>query len=346
MDMSYFMKVQNAYGTHNKREKELAKVNREMSKHFEDTFDTEDVLINGVPKQLMIIKDTDNNTYKKKIKSRHEDKFNLGDYVLWNGQVWLITLIDSDEKTWNRGYMYLCTLLLHWQNKKGEIVERWGYSEDFTKYSSGVEDGKVVTIGDNQYGVTLPVDDETKHLKRDKRFIVDFEDVDVPDAYTLTNRKVLLNDNGYFGRGSLLNLTLSYGAFNSNTDKLVELPDGRKVWICDYTPLDEPTTPLLPDKSDILSKIEGNKNLKLGYRRTYIAQFFDKDNEPVDTPLDFSWNVLCDFSKDLEREIDGNAISFLIDNEDYLDERFVLQALIGEQVVDSMTITVTGVYGA
>ena len=34
------MKIQNAYGTKSKREKELAKVNREMSKHFEDTYDT------------------------------------------------------------------------------------------------------------------------------------------------------------------------------------------------------------------------------------------------------------------------------------------------------------------
>ena len=37
MDINYFMKVQNAYGTKNRREKELAKVNSQMAKHFEDT---------------------------------------------------------------------------------------------------------------------------------------------------------------------------------------------------------------------------------------------------------------------------------------------------------------------
>lgn len=46
----------------------------------------------------MIIKDTDGNTFKKKIKSRHGEKFNLGDYVIWNNQYWLITLLDPDEK--------------------------------------------------------------------------------------------------------------------------------------------------------------------------------------------------------------------------------------------------------
>ena len=47
MDISYFIKIQNAYGTNNRRERELAKVNRDLSKHFEDTFDTENVLLNG-----------------------------------------------------------------------------------------------------------------------------------------------------------------------------------------------------------------------------------------------------------------------------------------------------------
>ena len=67
MDINYFMKIQNAYGTKSRREKELVKINHEMSKHFEDTFDTEEVLLNDIPTQLMIIKDTDGNTFKKKI---------------------------------------------------------------------------------------------------------------------------------------------------------------------------------------------------------------------------------------------------------------------------------------
>ena len=100
MDINYFMKVQNAYGTQNRREKELVKVNSQMIKHFEDTYDTEDVLLNGEPFKLMIIKDTDGNTFKKKIKSPYNQKFNLGDYIEWNGQTWLVTLLDIDDRTW------------------------------------------------------------------------------------------------------------------------------------------------------------------------------------------------------------------------------------------------------
>lgn len=137
MDIEYYMKLQNAYGTKNKREKNLAKINKHADRHFEDTFDTQDVLVNNEPMQLMIIRDTDNNTYKKKIKSRHNDIIRLGDYVKWNNQIWIITLLDTDDKVWNRGYMYLCQLMIRWQNADGKIVERWGYSEDYTKYSMG-----------------------------------------------------------------------------------------------------------------------------------------------------------------------------------------------------------------
>ena len=98
MDIEYYMKLQNAYGTKNKREKNLAKINKHADRHFEDTFDTQDVLVNNEPMQLMIVRDTDNNTYKKKIKSRHNDIIRLGDYIEWNNQIWIITLLDTDDK--------------------------------------------------------------------------------------------------------------------------------------------------------------------------------------------------------------------------------------------------------
>ena len=344
MDMSYFMKVQNAYGTQNKREKELIKVNHEMSKHFDDTFGTEDVLINGVPKQLMIIKDTDNNTHKKKIKSVHDEKFNLGDYVIWNGQVWLIALLDSDERTWNRGYMFLCTVLLSWQNADGDIVERWGYEEDYTKYSNGVEGNKVLFVGDNQYGITLPVDDETKQLKRDKRFVIDLDGIESPDVYKLTNRKVKLRDDSYFGRGALINLTLSYTEFNPNADKRVEMPDGREVWICDYISPDDPKPPV---KTDILSKIEyASTDIKVGTSgRKFYAKFVTKDSEEV-ADLTPSWTIEAEFISDLVYSTQGDYISIATNNEDLIDRRFKLKLTDTTQQAnaDEIILTITGLF--
>ena len=334
------MKIQNAYGTKNRREKELAKVNRAMSRHFEDTFDTEDVLRNGQPFKLMIIRDTDSNTYKKKIKSRHEDKFNLGDYIEWNGQMWIVTLIDSDEKTWNRGYMYQCTILLRWQNASGNIVERWGYSEDFTKYSAGITGNDKITVGDYQYGLTLPVDDETKIMKRDKRFPIDIDGVEPPDVYKLTNRKVLLTDDRAFGRGGILIWTLSFAEFNAATDKKVMLEDGSEVWICDY----KPPTPLPPEPdetTDLSAVISGKSNLINGFSRTYSVEFKDSNGD-IKQDVDFTWNVESDF--DVQQTISGNQIELSVDDKSLIGSSFVLQALVQDKVLSEFEITITSLY--
>ena len=342
MDINYFMKIQNAYGTKSRREKELVKINHEMSKHFEDTFDTEEVLLNDIPTQLMIIKDTDGNTFKKKIKSVHGNKFNLGDYVKWNNQMWLITLVDVDEKTWNRGYMYLCTVPLRWQNLEGKIIERWVYAEDFTKYSNGVTGNNTITVGDNQYGLTLPVDEETKRLKRDMRFPMDFDDSEQPDIYKLTNRKVKLSDNQYFGRGGTMVVTMSFDAFNTNEDKKVVMENGQEVWICNYnnsaTPI--PPTPSEPNETtDLRCVISGNTNLKNGYRRSYTATFTDKDSNSIDwKDINYQWNVKSDF--DVEQSITDNKIIISVNDENLIGGSFFVQIVIGESVLSEVKVNI------
>lgn len=342
MDINYFMKIQNAYGTKSRREKELVKINHEMSKHFEDTFNTEEVLLNDIPTQLMIIKDTDGNTFKKKIKSVHGNKFNLGDYIKWNNQMWLITLVDVDEKTWNRGYMYLCTVPLRWQNLEGKIIERWVYAEDFTKYSNGVTGNNTITIGDNQYGLTLPVDEETKKLKRDMRFPMDFDDSEQPDIYKLTNRKVKLSDNQYFGRGGTMVVTMSFDAFNTNEDKKVVMENGQEVWICNYnnsaTPL--PPTPSEPNETtDLRCVISGNTNLKNGYYRKFTVTFAAKDDNAVDWQnVDYQWKVVSDF--DIKQTVIDNKITVSVNDENLIGGSFLIQILIGETVLSVIKINI------
>lgn len=344
MDINYFIKIQNAYGTKNRREKELAKINNEMSKHFEDTYGTVDILLNGTPTQLMIIKDTDNNTFKKKIKSVHGDKFNLGDYVEWNNQKWLVTLIDADERTWNRGYMYLCTVPLRWQNSEGKIIERYVYAEDFTKYSNGITGNNTITIGDNQYGLTLPVDEETKRLKRDMRFPIDFDDSEQPDIYKLTNRKVKLSDNQYFGRGGTMIVTMSFDAFNLNDDKKVTMENGQEVWICNYNNSHThlPPTPSEPDETtDLRCIISGGTNLRNGYTRSYTVSFADKNGLNIDwNKVSYHWNIVSIF--EVSQNIHENEIDLSVDDEDlvYSKSSFLLQIIVKDVVIAEIKINI------
>ena len=350
MNLDYFRMINNTYKSKSKQETDLYLLNRHVDECFADTIDYHVVKRNGEPFELLIIKDTDGNTFKKKIKSKNSDPFNLGDYIEWNNQIWLVTLLDTDDKTYHSGYMYLCTVPLRWQNSDGKIVERFGYSEDFTKYSKGSIGNSTVTIGDNQYGLTLPIDSETKKLKRDMRFPIDFDDAEVPDVYDLTNRKVSLNNNGYFGRGGTMILTMSLGAFNPDTDKYITLPNGTQAWICDYIPVStSPSTPLPPsspsDETTILSaNISGRKELKVGFSRTYTATLSDNDSNALawDDTL-YGWNVVSDF--DIEQTVTENKIKLFVDDENFIGNSFLLKIikLDDNAVIGEIEITVMDV---
>lgn len=190
----------------------------------------------------------------------------------------------------------------------------------------------------------MPVDDETKIIKRGKRFAIDIEGVEPPDIYKVTNRKTLLSDNRYFERGGVVNLTLSYTEFNTqnDNDRKVTLPDGTEVWICDYFIPDnhEPV-----DQNDILLQINGRPDLRLGSSRAYTITCTYEDGNALATPTDFAWNVVCDFDDVLEVTTDGDTITLFIADEEYVDEAFTIQALISDIVKDEKVITVTGIYG-
>lgn len=312
MDISYFQKINNTYKSKSRQETDLYLLNRHVDECFDDTIDYHVVKRNGEPFELLIIKDTDNNTFKKKIKSRPSEPFNLGDYIEWNNQIWLVTLVDTDDKTYHSGYMYLCTVPLRWQNLDGKIIERYVYAEDFTKYSNGVTGNNTITVGDNQYGLTIPVDDETKKLKRDMRFPMDFDDSEQPDIYKLTNRKVKLSDNQYFGRGGTMIVTMSFDAFNPNDDKKVTMENGQEVWICNYnnshTPL--PPIPQPPNETTDLSGLIiecANTDIKpTGYPKTLTAKCIIPDVSIL-SPI-YEWDIDSNITDYISYTSQGNII--------------------------------------
>lgn len=346
MDITYFQKINNIYKSSSRQETDLYLLNKYVDERFADTIDYHVVSRNGLPYELIITRDTEGNTFKKKIKAKHSTPFNLGDYIEWNNQHWLVTLIDPDEKAYHSGYMYLCTVPLRWQNSKGKIVERWAYSEDFTRYTSGVAANNTISIGDNQYGLTLPTDEETKQLKRDMRFPIDLDDSEQPDIYKLTNRKVNLNNNQYFGRGSNMVITLSYDAFNKDYDKCITLENGSSIWIAGYIP--SPTTTPDPDPIDpntpnetanLFATISGNTSLKVGFSRSYSVTFTDQDGAAV-TDVDFEWKINSKFTDKIRQTVSGRTINLRVDDDTLIGESFFIEIIIENKVVGNIKITI------
>lgn len=67
MDISYFQKINNTYKSKSRQETDLYLLNKHIDECFADTVDYHVVKRNGEPFELIIIKDTDNNTFKKKL---------------------------------------------------------------------------------------------------------------------------------------------------------------------------------------------------------------------------------------------------------------------------------------
>lgn len=281
MDITYFQKINSTYKSSSKQDTDLYLLNRHVDERFADTIDYHVVSRNRQPFELIITRDTEGNAFKKKIKSRHSEPFSLGDYIEWNGQHWLVVIIDPDGKAYHSGFMYLCTVPLRWQNSNGEIIERWAYSEDFTRYSSGVTGNSTLQIGDNQYGLTLPIDSETRKLHRDMRFAIDFDDAEKPDIYMLTNKKVNLNNVQYFGRGGTMMLTVSFDSFNKDLDRRMPLDSGLLAWICDYhSPA--PQLPIPDETTDLFAHIHysGSNIIRIGGNvKKFTASLTDKNGD-------------------------------------------------------------------
>lgn len=269
-----------------------------------------------------------------------------GMYVFFDNGYWLIIGYPGTNGIYEKAIMYLCQFKLIWQNSDGKIIERWVYSEDFTKYSSGISGNNTITVGDNQYGLTLPIDYETKKLKRDMRFPIDFEDSECPDIYRLTNRKVKINDNSYSGRGGTMIVTMSFDTFNSSTDHKVVTKDGKEVWICDYKKYASSDVPQHPsgDETAILSaSISGEQELHVGFANTYSVMFTgNSTGSAIDLrSVNFSWNVISDFY--IEQTIIGNEITLLVEDRNAEDEKIILQATVDGVVLGEIVISVSGI---
>lgn len=341
MDLTYFQRINNTFQSKDKQNADLYLLNRHVNAGFTDSIDYHLVRKNcdSNPLELLIIKDATGNPFKKKIKSRPSEYFNLGDYILWNNQIWMVSSIDPDDKTYNSGHMRLCTICLRWQNSSGTIVDRWCYTEDFSK-AGGVEENKTITTARNQYEITLPVDLETKRLKRDQRFPIDFEDAMDPDVYKLTNRKILQMDSNYFSRGGLIVVSLSYDAFNNGTDKHINLDSGEQVWICNYIAPTLSPPPPSQDKNTILT-IDGRSELKVGHTGLYRAIVKDADGNEV-TDLDFEWHVVSDFADEIEQIVNGNLITLKINNHKRIANTFLLQVSYNHDLISEINILIEG----
>lgn len=207
--------------------------------------------VDGEDRQIAII--NSDNLNMKTIISMPGDDIRHGSYVRWMDNVWLVTERDANNELYTRAIMTQCNYLLRWValvDDQPHIFEQWCVVADGTKYMTGEygDNDFVLNRGDSRIQVTLPRNDNTLQLGREKRFIVDDYGVKEPLAYRLT--KPLKLGANYNGNGVICfvmsecnieeddNINLHIADYYTYFPRAVEPeaptaadPNERKVWI-------------------------------------------------------------------------------------------------------------------
>ena len=310
------------------RDRILHRTKQNLSYQSQQSLSYKDVCINGVADKLVI--DSDDNDTSKIIKSLPDSKFTVGDYVQWANTTWIITSADVDDEVYVNGTMEQCNWLLTWQRRDGSIAQYHCIDINSTQYNSGETANKEFILGTSQHMLTLPCNEDTVILDSPQRFFID-KNIINPTCYQVTQNDTVAYN---YGNG-IVKVTVMQCETNLETDKLVELEDGSKVWIANYI---EPVEGKIPDEDDTLTwelKLKTNSTIIRpdGIKKTIIANLYNSDNETVDE-VTYEWDIdtVID-DKYLKINTDKNVISLSVssDCEDY-----------GEKIVVSCNSVYTG----
>lgn len=265
-----------------------------------------------------------------------------GMYIFFENNYWLITGRPSYNGIYEKVVMQLCQYKLRWQNSNGEIVERYISASSSSKYNVGETGNSTIILTSDNLTLLLPNDDESLDLDG-KRVFIDKRKINPTKVYKITRTDSVLYDYGE-EHGGILSFIADKTELNTNTDR-------QDLRLCDYIEVDCADIEKdlsIPDENynkttvltdDVNATISGNKNLKVGYARTYTATFTDNEGNVVDD-VDFGWNVVSDF--EVGQVVNGNEIELLVENEEFVDSSILLQIIVDDEVVSEIEITVVG----
>ena len=333
--MDRYIARMNLHGT-TQRERAKNRLIAHLNDRTQHSLSYKNILLNGEETKLIINSGTQ--PYYKEFQSLPSQEINIGDYVEWANSHWIVVTCDSDDEIYRDGKLNQCNYLLKWQNELGEIIERWAVIQSASKYNDGTDSNAVITLGSDQLSIIIPIDSETIKLKKSmsKKFFIDGNTED-PTTYELTGTGNV--PDTYNGHG-VTSWIVKECAYTATEDDL-------KYGVCDYKAVDTEEAPTTPpenpdEMTDLTITISGNKNLKVGFSRTYTATITDVDGNVVEWDDTYSWNVISDF--EVGQEIDGNTIKLLVEDEDLVDEVFSLQVVKNVSVLSGIEITVASVF--
>lgn len=259
-----------------------------------------------------------------------------GKYIFFDNNYWLLIGYPGNNKSYEKIIAVLCNYKLQWQNSDGQIISRYAWVQNASAYNNGESGNNTITLQSNQYMVYIPYDDDTLLLDNGIRMHMSRSNIRCK-PYKLTRP----DDIAYgYGEKGVLNIIFTQDEYNPSEDRLVELENGKSVWICKYFSPTPPPNPDPPDETaNLFANITGNTNLKVGYSRSYSVNFTDKDGVAIEG-VNYEWNVESDFADKISQTISGNTIKLQVNDDSLIGSHFLLCVLVEGKRVGEIEITV------
>lgn len=322
----------NLHGT-TQRERMVNRAKANLQNKVVDSLSYKTIKLNGIETQLVINEGTQ--PYYKEFESMPGQEINIGDYIEWANSWWLVTTCDYDDELYRNGKLQQCNYLLKWQNELGEIIERQAVVLSASKYNDGLAESNVISLGSDKLSINIPLDAEALKLKKSmaKKFFIDNNKED-PTAYLLANTGNVADT--YNGHG-ITHWIVEECAYTASEDDL-------KYGVCDYI---SPATP--PENDDkttisrgsITGRISGNKNLKVGFERTYTANLTNENGDKIEWSDRFSWNIIS--FVDVGVKTNGDTIKIIVENDDFVDEKLKIQVIYDNSPIGEMVVDIVGI---
>lgn len=292
------------------RDRTINKTKREMLKLAPHTPAYKNVIIDGKPQNVLIISSsTELDT--KKIVAMPNENINIGSIVEWSNEHWIIYDNDCEDSIHQKGMMYRCNVYLKWQNEKGEIIGRYGYISDSSKQAIGLKSsGDIMYQLEQQYKGYFALDEETIKIRRDKRFLMDVDNL-MPDAYIVTNRKVMnYNFNAMDINGNYkLNTKDHLIIFMFTQTQKNEERDNFDLMIADYIEQSDKDIIDKPKNNHVEILYDDESTLKCGGSyKEFKGKLLDSNNNEIPQALKWSVITLENEEKYFEYIIEGNSI--------------------------------------
>jgi len=256
-------------------------------------------------------------------------------YDTAKNEYWLCIEAYNVSNIHYKGQLGKCARFLKWQDEIGLIKQTPIIVTTASKYNNGENKISTLTLGSDQLMLFAQLNDDTVKLDRGIKFFID-ENKMKPSVYEITRTDTALYT--YMGKG-FLSIIATEQTYTPSKREL-------ELGVCDYKEIYSSVSSSLllnpNEMTDLSATISGNKELKIGFPRTYTVNFTDKNGNKIDWKnIDFKWKILSDFN--INQNIFQNKIELLVNDEDRINYSFSLQVLVDNIFLSEIKINVTDV---